>query len=381
MSAANDVRIKMEMRSVAGAVQRQSPIFVPWAILGAAWCALVLYMVTSWVTGPNFVYVQSPTGPDVPPGWMVILAKSLEVVRSACSRLVIYKFVIKPWHQSGAIGADGLLSLACMTVFWQDLLCNYLGPFAQYNSLFVSWGSWANYYPGWQSPNMGQLPEAVLGFGLSYGSWFMLLPMIYGGKFVTWLRGKYPNMSTLEIFVVSVLVFTAIWFPIEDLALRTCMWGYGLAISSATLWAGEYYQHPIYEFVLWGVCLGVYGVTYSYRDDKGYMWMERGIERLQASTRTKKALRFFAMAGFVNAVFMGLWSVPMTVSTIWADPMVKWPSYMMNGLCGPGTNYDCPGPGVPIARRSTLTNRTNVRPDQLPVSPAQQTINNRYEFH
>jgi hypothetical protein len=34
--------------------------------------------------------------------------------------------------------------------------------------------------------------------------------------------------------------------------------------------------------------------------------------------------------------------------------------WLTAGLCGPSTPYDCPGPGVPIARRDMTTNRISV---------------------
>lgn len=380
MSAVNNTSgMGAGVRSSAGMAQRPSPAFIPWAVFGAAWFALIVYMFIGWVTGPDFAPVK-PTGPDVPPAMMMIAARVIEVISVSCSLLVIYNYLIKPWRRSGEIGADGLLMIACMTMYVQDFWCNYFGYFCQLSSVFVSFGSWANYVPGWVDPNQGRLPEAVVAWGLCYGSWFVLLPMIFGARMMSRVRTKYPEWSGMRIFVVSTLIFTALWFCVEALFLRTGMYAYGVAISSLTLWAGNYYQYPIYEFLAWGICYGVFATAYYYKDDKGQMFMERGIERLKTSAATKKVLRLFAMTGFVNFVFLMGWSMPMSLSTLWADPMVKMPSYLVNDLCGPNTNYDCPGPNVPLARRSALTNRM-VSADQLPVSPAQQAIQNRYPLH
>ena len=366
-------------RSSATMGQRQSPAFLPWALFGFAWCALIVYMAIGWFTGPDFAPI-TPVGPDVPPRWMYITAQIIEIISAAASLFVVYKYLIKPWRQTGSITPDGLLMLACMTMYVQDFWCNYFGYFCQLSPVFHSWGSWANYVPGWLTPNQGRLPEAPLAWGLCYGSWFVLLPMIYGAKFMGWLHSKRPRMSGMELFAVSTLFFTVLWFMIESIFLRTGMYVYGLSIQSLSLWPGETYQYPIYEFVAWGICYGLFAAAYYYKDDKGYMFIEKGIDRLKASNGQKKALRFFAMTGLVNIIFLSLWSIPMSVSTLWADPMPKsMPSYLIAGLCGPTTNYDCHTPGTPLATRSTLTNRT-VSADKLPVSPTQQAVLNRHPY-
>ena len=33
--------------------------------------------------------------------------------------------------------------------------------------------------------------------------------------------------------------------------------------------------------------------------------------------------------------------------------------WRLGGVCGPNTNFECPGPGVPIPRRDSTTNRVD----------------------
>ena len=366
------------IRSASATMQRQSNWFLPWAAFGFAWCVLIVYMAIGWFTSDEF-YRVVPTGPDIPPVWMVISARVIEIISVSCSIFVVYKYLIKPWRLTGEMSGDGILMLACATMYVQDFWCNYFGYFCQLSSVFISWGSWANFVPGWVSPNHGRLPEAPVAWGMCYGSWFVLLPMIYGGKAMGWLRSKYPRMSSLQMFGVAFIAFTIAWFCVEATFLRTGMYAYGVAIEPLTLWYGEYYQYPIYEFVAWGLCYAIFASLYYYRDDKGLTYVEKGIDKLQVSGPKKKALRFFALTGFMNIVFLFLWSFPMSLTTLWAGPLSKeMPSFLVNDLCGPNTNYDCPAPEVPLARRSSLTNRT-VSADQLPVSAEQQALKNRVD--
>ncbi len=366
------------VRSVGAIAPRPSLWFLPWALFGAAWCALIVYMALGWFSSDDF-YRVVPTGPDIPPAWMVMSARIIEIISVSCSAFVIYKYLIKPWRQAGEISGDGILMLACATMYVQDFWCNYFGYFCQLSSVFISWGSWANFVPGWISPNHSRLPEAPVAWGMCYGSWFVLLPMIYGAKAMAWLRAKYPRMSSLELFAVTFVAFTAAWFCVEATFLRTGMYAYGVAIEPLTLWYGKYYQYPIYEFVMWGLCYAIFASLYLFRDDKGLTYVEKGVDKLKMSNSKKKALRFFALAGFLNIVFLVLWSIPMSLTTLWGGALPKdMPSFLVNGLCGPGTNYDCPAPEVPLARRTSLTNRT-LAADQLPVAAGEQARRNRVQ--
>ena len=73
--------------------------------------------------------------------------------------------------------------------------------------------------------------------------------------------------------------------------------------------------------------------------------------------KPRTGLRFLALTGFVNLAFLVIYSLPMAITGLYADSYPKdvtSRSYFLNGLCGPGTPYACPGPKVPVARRGSV---------------------------
>ena len=62
--------------------------------------------------------------------------------------------------------------------------------------------------------------------------------------------------------------------------------------------------------------------------------------------------RLMAIVGFMYTMIIGLYWLPYW--TIWGAHSSNFPmdiqkrSYLMNGLCGPGTDRACPDPNVPL---------------------------------
>jgi hypothetical protein len=62
------------------------------------------------------------------------------------------------------------------------------------------------------------------------------------------------------------------------------------------------------------------------------------------------------MVGVLNLITFGTYNLPMSILGLYSSPFPKDildRSYFMDGLCGPGTSYACPGTNVPIPRRDS----------------------------
>jgi Spirocyclase AveC-like len=330
-----------------------------WALIGAGFVALYAYLMLRWVTGPNFRSV--PAGPDTPPLWMKIVAHSIEVITPLVFLWTLVQFVIKPWRREGEISSDGLMVLALITLYWQNTLPNYLSYGTLLSSAFTNFGSWYQYIPGWLSPNMRRLPEAPIAWGLCYACWFVFLPMKAGAKFTHWFGRRHPALSAARIFLAAYAGFMLLDFVLEGTFLRTGMYAYAGTIHSVTLFAGHTYQFPIPEILTWGLAWTVYATIYAYRDDKGMTIVERGIDKLRVGRKRQKLMRFLALVAVFNLVFLAQNAIMIVIATH-AD---RWPtgykSYLVNGICGPHSSYDCSAPNVLIPKQTTPTNRTIAR--------------------
>jgi hypothetical protein len=104
------------------------------------------------------------------------------------------------------------------------------------------------------------------------------------------------------------------------------------------------------------------GALLYFRNDRGETWAERGLSELGGSERRKTLLRFLALAGVLNMIYLFTYFLPWQLFSLNSDP---WPksiagkSYMRAGYdCGAETAYACPGPDIPVPR-----------PHSIPVGP------------
>ena len=325
---------------------------IPWAILGAIFLLINIYVYGSWIGGEHFQTVH--TGSDAPPQWMYLFARFIEIFTPLCFLFVCYEFVYQPWRRSGELSGDGLMVIALITMNWQNTLPNYFIHTIYLNSVFTNWGSWYAYTPGWLSPNMQNLPEAPLAWGLCYACWFVFFPMILGAKAMRWAKQRFPNMGPVQLFLWFWLAFCCVYFPLEATFLRTGLYAYAGVIQSLAIWGGETYQYPIYELIGWALCWNIWATMYFYRDDKGLTWVERGVDHMKISQVGKKLLRLLALIGIFNLVFLVFANIPVALGGLNADPMpAGYPSYLSNNICGSGTDFACPDPALPIPRQTT----------------------------
>jgi hypothetical protein len=160
------------------------------------------------------------------------------------------------------------------------------------------------------------------------------------------------------VTLVVAALFVCMFFDwaSEHTMVSFQLMAYLSTVPALTLFPGELHQFPLYEAFFFGGVVGFTGVVMYYKDDRGYTWAERGVERLRITrTRGMKTLvRWLAMMGLFHTVMFFFYSVPMQLFSINGGPFPKdVPSYLLNGICGQGTPYECASPHTPIPRRDT----------------------------
>lgn len=339
-------------RSVAQplVVNQTSPI-VLWAIAGCLFLAGELYVIGSWVLGPNFV--PTPEGADQISDIQRIYFLMLQIGVTGLFLFFAYMWLIKPWLREGRMTSSGRLFAAGSMLFIYDCSMNYTATVLFYNSHLANFGSWTlGSWPGWLSPMGNVLPEPIFVSPPGYTT-FVLTQAV----FVCWLvrkaKTKWPKLGTLSIIGLIVLGCTIVDSVLETLLVRSGVYAYPGAIRSLTLFAGETYQFPLYEGLLFGgFGIGAMAVLNFFRDDKGQTFVERGVERLRIGEFGKQWLRGLAVYGFCHLMFFTLYMVPMQWFSLNSDPFPEgYPPSLVNNMCVYGVNADqCPGPGVMIPR-------------------------------
>ena len=129
--------------------------------------------------------------------------------------------------------------------------------------------------------------------------------------------------------------------------IRTGMYAYGGAVQSLSIFGGTRYQFPVYEAVFWMPVWGILGSLRYFRDDRGRSLLERKADNLQGGEGKRNVVRILAFCGLVNVLLLG-YNLSFTAMGVWGGPTPDMPSWLRNGMCGEGTAYDCPAPGLPI---------------------------------
>lgn len=345
--------------------QRKKVKPVKWfAWLGAGILSVEAYTIISWVLSGNMT--RTPNGPDKVPTFMAVAAHVQEVLFPAIALFLFYRFCYKPWRRERRITFDGLFIIVISFMYWQDPLVNYLSPFATYNSVFwVQFGSWAGNVPGWISPNGNKFVEPWLFAGFAYPAW-VFGGAVVGGFVMRWARAKWPTMGTVGTLLVCFGFLAAFDIVCEVTWLYLGSYAYNGSIRSMSIMANTYHQAPIYEFILWPILWTAITAIRFFKDDKGFSVVEKGTDQLKVGQKGKTFVRFLALTGGVQGWMLFFYCFPFAWINAHNDP---WPadfnnrSYLRNELCGAGTTYHCPGPGIPINR-----------PDSVHVGPDGQLV-------
>jgi hypothetical protein len=322
------------------------------ATLGAGWVLLIGYVFARWLSSDYFG--PTPPGPDPLPSSSFWFIRILEGGMTLTTLWLIWECIVKPLRRDGAIDTDGLLVITWFTLWFHDTLLNWTVHVFSYNAHAVNFGNWTQEIPGWLSPRSNLVPEPVLALGLSYigqctmGAWCAMYAMQY-------VKERWPRSTNPQLIAVGLFTGMFLDWASEHTMISFQLMAYLSTVPSLTLFPGELYQFPLYEAFFFGGVIGFTGVVMYFKDDRGLMWAERGIDKLRIARARgmRTLLRWLAMMGLFHTVMFFFYSVPMQLFSINGGPFPKdVPSYLLNGICGEGTPYPCASPLEPIPRRS-----------------------------
>ncbi len=320
-----------------------------WAVLGAVFAAVQIYAFVTWFTRGDAH--ATTTGADPLLTATKVWAVTLQAVM-ILGAVVAVVWVTRKSLRERRLAFDAVLVIAWMSVYWLDPAANYVRPIYLYNSFLVNLGSWVNGIPGWSSPNVERLPEPFLFIGLSYIAFGMMMTLFTCGA-MRLAKARWPGLGPVGLVAVAFVAMFAVDFGAELLFVRTQMYAYSGVVRAWSVWGGETYQFPLYESFFSAILFTAVGALRYFRDDKGRSVVERGVEQVRASTSVRATLRVLAAVGFVNLTLMLAYFVPMNVIALHVDETPEYPSYMLNGICGEGSQFACPGPNVPIPLRGS----------------------------
>lgn len=336
-----------------GAVGRGAPVTVAeprpanaaqwWAAVGGLAIAVQVYVYGAWIVSGDAV--RTPTGPDAVPGHVKVAAWTLQVLGPVGS-LALLVWCVRQYRRTGRLGFDTLLAIGWWSMVWQDPGLNILRTQIFYNSYLFNRGSWAAHIPGWVSPNANLLPEPLLFTSLMYATSGLVFAVLISALMRA-VHRRRPAMTRAGLVGCAIAGAFVIDLLLELAFIRTGMYAYGGAVQRLSIFAGSRYQFPVYEAVFWMPVWGITGALRYFRDDHGRSLLERRADAVRGSEGRRNAVRILAFCGLLNTLLLG-YNLTFTAMGVWGGPTPALPSYLRNGMCGPGTAYACPAPGEPI---------------------------------
>jgi hypothetical protein len=318
-----------------------------WAGLGAFFVALQVVIYARWLASDDFRTIRADTT-DMP-GYTKVACIVAQVGLTAGCLLAVIWVGRRCWRER-RLTLDGMIVLGSFAVAWQDALLNYTRTGFIYNSYMINVGTWVHQIPGWISPNGNEVPEGI--FWAFPGYVATQVPVMLGiCALLRAARNRRPGISRLQLFGLACLTAGLIDLLLEVGFTRTGVYSYMGAIHGLSLFGGRQHQFPLYAAVLWGLYWGFVSYLRFAVDDRGRSILEGGADRLTVGTRGQTAVRALAVVGAMNLAFIG-YVGGLNVANFYAgEAPDSIPSYLRNGVCGPGTKYKCPGPDVPILLR------------------------------
>ncbi|OBH43475.1 hypothetical protein A5683_00775 [Mycobacterium mantenii] len=229
--------------------------------------------------------------------------------------------------------------MAWMLTAWQDPLVNAIRPVFSYNSHFLNFGSWGEFIPGWID-NGGVNPQPIF-WWIGIYLFFVPLNMLGVDAYLKWVRRHRPRINRAGLIAFLMIVMFAQDVIGELITLLQGVDRYLWVGKSISLWPGTNYQFPLYEGVFWGCgMVGLSAMIYCFRDGRGHMFTDRGLDRLKIS-RGRTFVRALALGAVFNVAMivfnLGFAAINQHADT--TQPTV--PSYLRNNMCGLGGNPPC----------------------------------------
>jgi hypothetical protein len=317
---------------------------VAWAVFGAAWLALQLYTYTAWILGPNFK--PAPTGDDPIPDLVLFYVRLFETL-SIVSTLAVGWWLWRTCKRDGRLSIEAIVAIAWTPLWWWDGVYNWPRTLFMYNAYFVNRGNWGAEIPGWVNPTGHLLAEPILFVGLMY----FYIPVAIGAIVAAVLRrskSRWPTIGMAGLITIGLAGCMTLDLLLEAVWVHTHLYAYSGTVHAWSIWGGTTHQFPVYEAVFWGSVWASTGFLLYFRDDRGRTIVERGLERVKAA-RLHTPLRILAVGGFFNFMFALYSAIMWFISFSMDATPAGYPSWLRTGQCGEGTQYECPGPQVPVS--------------------------------
>lgn len=322
--------------------QRWVAPVVWWAAGGALFLFLQAYVYLAWIMSDHFQ--ASPVGDDPIPAISLYGVRLYEVLSIASLAPVLFWF-FRGISRSGEIDNIRLLMIGFLSTYWLDPWLNFLRPMFTYNAYMFNRGCWCEFIPFWQTPNGRYIAEPLLIDVPAY--FYTFAGTAYSGYVaMQYARRRWPEVGNIGLaFVASCSIWLTMGL-LDIFATRVLYFdAWPGAFQAASFWGGEFYQFPIYEFILFPSVFVVAAFLLLYAKEDGLTFIDKGIDLVAPATNRgrRTLLRVLAFVAFANLGNL-TYTTAMGVHALYVDDWPELPSWLANNQCGTITGIACETP-------------------------------------
>lgn len=315
------------------AISRPWPLVV-WGAIGSVFLAVQLYVYGAWIRSDDF----RPTlrGSDPIPDhsrWAMTIYEVLSLVSLAFAIV----WFIRGIRKSGRLDSTRLMMIGWLSAYWLDPFLNFLRPMFTYNAYAFNYGCWCEFIPGWQTPNGSRIAEPLLIDAPAYFYSFAGTALL-GLAVMRKAKARFPSIGVAGLTLAG---FVGVWVSMGLLDIVATRYlhfdAWPGAFQQLSFWGGNFYQFPIYEFILFPSTFIACAFLLMHADASGHTAIERGIESFSSNPWVGTLLRVLAYIAFCNLLNLAYTSA-MGVHALYVDAWpVDMPSWLSNEQVPIGT--------------------------------------------
>jgi hypothetical protein len=326
-----------------------------WAGIGIVHFVVAAYILIRWLTSGDLH--ATDTGADKAPDHVLAAVSIGQILSPLIGAGIVWWWLIRPWIRERRLTTEGMALIAALCLYFPyDITNNYTTFFFQYNAHFWNVGSWLGAMPGAMVPRSHNVVEPIIFMFPAY-AWGVFLPMLWGAKFMAWLRKRRPGIGNAGLLGITLLLCCFFDLVGEGTVVLLQIESYYGAQHHLSIFGGTIHQFPVYETLFIGLLYVGGSALLFFRDDKGRTFVEKGGETTEPALGgrakgVRTGTRQLAVIGFFVTLEFACFMVPINWMALHVDTFpAGGKSYLIEDVCGPGTPYPCPVKGAALPRR------------------------------
>ncbi|WP_243719842.1 spirocyclase AveC family protein [Actinomadura sp. KC06] len=225
-----------------------------------------------------------------------------------------------------ALTIEAMVLIGYLSAFWLMPVVNYNGQTSSQSKYLIGTTDWGPHIPGWHGPDPETHNQAL------FVSWFALAEVMLWVLPTIWILRvavrRWPYLSGPRLVLVALAASMVAEVVLEPVMVFLGGYIYVSAVPWLTLFAGHWYQIPLYAMIIAAIVYGfIPGLMCHYHQHHPHdAPILRGIQALPPVTRPWVAT--LSVVGMAQVSFLGLAISYAAISELAGVPATDLPPHL-----------------------------------------------------